>query len=70
MLLGSLLGCLSNDLQSLKDFTVITLYLDHAIPHYQHKLGDERIEYSPAEKDMELPMDGKQDMRQQCTLTT
>ena len=28
------------------------LHLGHGNPHYQYKLGDERIEHTPAKKDM------------------
>ena len=36
--------------------------------HYQYKLGDERIKFSPAKKDLGV-VDGKLDMSQQCVLT-
>jgi len=42
------------------------LHLGQGNPHYQYKLGDERIEHCPAKKDMGVLMDGKLDMRQQC----
>ena len=38
-------------------------------PRYQYKLGDERIEHSPAKKDVEVLAYGKLDMRQQCAFT-
>jgi len=34
-------------------------------PHYQNKLGDERIEHRPAEKDLRVPVNGKLDISQQ-----
>ena len=44
------------------------LHLGHGNHHYQYKLGDERIEHNPAEKDLGILMDGKLNMRQQCAL--
>ena len=44
------------------------LHLGHSNSHYQYKVGDVRIEHSPVEKDLELVVDGKLDMSQQCAL--
>ena len=44
------------------------LHLDHSSPHYQYKLGNERIEHSPAEKDLGILVGGKVDMSQQYAL--
>ena len=45
------------------------LHLDHGNPHYQYKLGDVRMEHSPAEKDLGVLMNGRLDMSQQHDLT-
>jgi len=34
------------------------LPLGHSNPHYQYKLGDVRMEHSPAEKDLGVLVDG------------
>ena len=38
--------------------------------HYQYKLGVERIQCSPGEKDLGVLVDGKLDMIKQCSLAT
>jgi len=35
-------------------------------PHYQYMLGNKRIEHGPVKKDLEVLVDGKLDMSQQC----
>jgi len=43
------------------------LHLDCDNLCYQYKLGDVRMENNPAKKDLGVLVDGKLDMRQQCT---
>ena len=38
------------------------LHLGRGNIHYQYKLGDERIEHSPAEKDLGVPVAGRLDV--------
>ena len=44
------------------------LHLGSDSSHYLYKLGDVRMEHSPARKDLGVLVDGKLDMSQQCAL--
>jgi len=37
-------------------------------PHYQYKLGDERIECNPNKRDLRVLVDGRLDMNEQSEL--
>ena len=45
------------------------LHLGHCNPCYQYKLGNVKMEHRPAEKDLDVLLNGKLDMSQQFALT-
>ena len=45
------------------------MYLGCSNPHFLYRLGDARMEHSPAKKDLGVLVDGKLGISQQCALT-
>ena len=45
------------------------LHLSRGKLHYQYNLWDVKMEHSPAENDLRVPVDGKLDVSQKCALT-